>query len=81
MSPTIKLFIFSFTGNQLGSILLTWLVVQGGRLSAEVEAHYGMISDTMFISTSNEREQASESHNQFFRIIFTSVNHPPHKAY
>jgi nitrite transporter len=34
----IKLFVFCFVGNLLGSILLAWLVVQGGSLSVEAEA-------------------------------------------
>ena len=34
----IKLFTFCFVGNLFGSILLAWLVVQGGSLSAEAEA-------------------------------------------
>lgn len=34
----IKLFVFCFIGNLLGSILLAWLVVQGGSLSAEAQA-------------------------------------------
>ena len=34
----IKLFAFCFVGNLFGSILLAWLVVQGGSLSAEAEA-------------------------------------------
>ena len=33
----IKLFVFCFVGNLLGSILLAWLVVQGGSLSTETE--------------------------------------------
>jgi nitrite transporter NirC len=36
--PIIKLFTFCFVGNLLGSIILAWLVVQGGSLSAEAEA-------------------------------------------
>jgi nitrite transporter NirC len=36
--PIIKLFVFCFVGNLLGSILLAWLVVQGGSLTAEPEA-------------------------------------------
>ncbi|MBL4664657.1 MAG: formate/nitrite transporter family protein, partial [Nitrospinaceae bacterium] len=32
MGPIIKLFTFCFVGNLLGSILLAWLVVQGGSL-------------------------------------------------
>ena len=36
--PIIKLLIFCFVGNLLGSILLAWLVVQGGSLTAEAEA-------------------------------------------
>jgi len=38
MGPIIKLFTFCFVGNLLGSILLAWLVVQGGSLSVEAEA-------------------------------------------
>jgi nitrite transporter NirC len=33
-----KLFVLCFIGNLLGSIFLAWLVVQGGSLSAEVQA-------------------------------------------
>jgi len=38
VGPIVKLFTLCFIGNLLGSILLAWLVVQGGSLSAEAEA-------------------------------------------
>jgi len=36
--PILKLFALCFIGNLLGSILLAWLVVQGGSLSSESQA-------------------------------------------
>ncbi len=37
LGAIVKLFTFCFVGNLLGSILLAWLVVQGGSLSVEAE--------------------------------------------
>ncbi|MEK9629386.1 MAG: formate/nitrite transporter family protein, partial [Nitrospinota bacterium] len=38
MGPIVKLFVLCFIGNLIGSVLLAWLVVQGGSLSAEAQS-------------------------------------------